>query len=95
MQITDIKSLGVLIHDTRKAQELTQEQLSAVSGVGIRFIRELEQGKQSCQISKVLQVMRMLGINVFASTERLSELDSEKLSKLERLYSTKRIDGEK
>ena len=69
MQITDIRSLGSLIHDTRKSQGLTQEQLSAASGVGIRFIRELEQGKHSCQISKVLQVMRMLGITVFASSK--------------------------
>ena len=69
-KIVDIKSLGFFIRHMRKSQNLTQEQLSAASCVGVRFIRELEQGKESCQIGKALQVMRMLGISVFASTIR-------------------------
>lgn len=60
----NIAMIGKLIRETRKAQHLTQEQLSATCGVGIRFIRELEQGKESCQVSKVLLVLQMLGINI-------------------------------
>jgi len=62
-----MKQLGILVRKTRKLQGITQEQLSAVSGVGIRFIRELEHGKESCEIGKVIQVMQTLGITVFAS----------------------------
>ncbi|MBT4880851.1 MAG: helix-turn-helix transcriptional regulator [Alphaproteobacteria bacterium] len=62
--LTNIKQLGQIIQQGRKAQTLTQEQLSAISGVGVRFIRELEHGKESCHIGKALQVIRMLGINL-------------------------------
>ncbi len=70
VEITSIKKLGALVRKTRKSQGLTQEKLAAVSGVGVRFIRELEKGKESCEIGKVIQVMQMLGIGVFASMRR-------------------------
>lgn len=59
-----VEHLGKLVRDTRKSQKLTQEQLAAATGVGVRFIRELEQGKESCHIGKVLLVLTMLGIDV-------------------------------
>ena len=65
-KIDDIKGLGAWLRQARKEQGLTQEQLAATCGVGIRFVRELEQGKETCHIGKVLQVMQMLGIEVFA-----------------------------
>jgi len=65
------KHLGKLIRETRKSQKLTQEQLAATTGVGVRFIRELEQGKESCHIGKVLLVLAMLGIDVQISGESL------------------------
>lgn len=58
------KELGVLIRAERKAQRLTQEQLAAVSGVGIRFVRELEAGKESCQLGLAFKVMSTLGLRV-------------------------------
>lgn len=64
LRITDTESLGALIRDTRKAQGLTQEQLAGVCGVGMRFIRELEHGKDSCHIGKALSVLQMLGLQV-------------------------------
>lgn len=57
--------LGLTIRQARKAQGLTQEELSAACGIGVRFIRELEQGKETCQIGKVLIVLQMLGFNVY------------------------------
>ena len=59
-----VEKLGQLVRDTRKQQKLTQEQLAGTTGVGLRFLRELEHGKESCQIGKVLQVLGMLGISV-------------------------------
>ncbi len=61
MLITDI---GHLVKETRKAQGLTQEQLAAISGVGTRFVRELEQGKETCQIGKAFTVLQMLGLHI-------------------------------
>jgi y4mF family transcriptional regulator len=62
--ILDSKSLGLLIRKERKAQKLTQEQLAGLTGVGVRFVRELEAGKESCQIGRALQVAASLGLTV-------------------------------
>lgn len=62
--ITDSKSLGLLIRKERKAQKLTQEQLAGLTGVGVRFVRELEAGKESCQMGRALQVAASLGLTV-------------------------------
>ena len=59
-----IAKLGSIVRQERKEQGLTQEQLAATTGVGVRFIRELEQGKESCHIGKALTVVLMLGIDV-------------------------------
>ena len=59
-----IAKLGSIVRQVRKEQGLTQEQLAATTGVGVRFIRELEQGKESCHIGKALTVVSMLGIDV-------------------------------
>jgi len=63
-EITDTAQLGSLIREERKRQSLTQEQLAALTGVGVRFVRELEHGKDSCRVGLVLQVMQTLGLNV-------------------------------
>lgn len=69
--MSKVEQLGKLVRDTRKSQKLTQEQLAATTGVGVRFIRELEQGKESCHIGKVLLVLAMLGIDVQISGKSL------------------------
>lgn len=62
--LTNTKQLGDIIRKVRKEQKLTQEQLAATCGVGVRFIRDLEQGKESCYIGKALLVIKMLGISL-------------------------------
>jgi len=58
------KEIGVIVQKTRKAQGLTQPQLAMVCGTGVRFIVDLEAGKETCQIGKALNVMQMLGLGV-------------------------------
>lgn len=70
--IIDTKSLGLLIRQERKAQRLTQEQLAELTGVGVRFVRELEAGKESCQLGRVLQVAASLGLTVSIRSRRES-----------------------
>jgi y4mF family transcriptional regulator len=70
--ISDSKSFGLLIRDERKAQKLTQEQLAGLTGVGVRFVRELEAGKESCQIGRALQVAAVLGLSVSVGSRRES-----------------------
>lgn len=53
--------------------KLTQPELAEKAGVGLRFIRELEQGKESLRLDKVNQVLQLFGYQVGAvpQTERL------------------------
>lgn len=64
-KINNIEDLGKIIRQTRKSQKLTQQQLAGICGVGVRFIRELEQGKNSCHIGKTLSVLEMMGLELF------------------------------
>lgn len=58
------KEIGLIVQKTRKAQGLTQPQLAMACGTGVRFIVDLEAGKETCQIGKALNVMQMLGLGV-------------------------------
>lgn len=55
------EQLGQAIRKTRKELRLTQPQLALASGVGVRFIVELEAGKTSVRLSHVLRVIQTLG----------------------------------
>ncbi len=52
------------IKHMRKEYNLTQVDLSEKSGVGLRFVRELEQGKETVRLDKVNQVLRLFGSEV-------------------------------
>ena len=48
----------------RKRYNLTQVELSEKSGVGLRLVRELEQGKQTLRLDKVNQILNLFGSEV-------------------------------
>lgn len=58
------KEIGKIVKDIRKKLGVTQRALALTSGTGLRFIIELEQGKPTCQLEKVLNVLRTLGIKI-------------------------------
>lgn len=64
MKIKNIKDIASKIKDERKKQNLTQTQLAGLCNMGLRFIVDLEAGKETCQIGKVLLVLDVLGINL-------------------------------
>lgn len=53
--------LPSFLKEKRKQTNLTQAELSVKAGVGLRFIRELEQGKATLRMDKVNQVLRLFG----------------------------------
>ena len=59
-------NLSVFVKDKRKSVKLTQPELAEKAGVGLRFIRELEQGKQTLRLDKVNQVLQLFGYEVGA-----------------------------
>ena len=56
--------LGSFVKHKRGAVKLTQPELAEKAGVGLRFLRELEQGKESLRLDKVNQVLRLFGYEV-------------------------------
>jgi len=56
--------IGDIIRKTRKASGLRQDELAGAAGVGLRFIVDLEAGKPTAQIGKVLQVLAALGCSI-------------------------------
>lgn len=58
----DVVTLGQLVRRVRKQAGLRQDELAGAAGVGIRFIVDLESGKPTLQIGKVLHVLDTLGI---------------------------------
>lgn len=55
------KSLSQFVKEKRKQIRLTQPELAERAGVGLRFLRELEQGKPTLRMDKVNQVLALFG----------------------------------
>ncbi|HEY9854703.1 MAG TPA: helix-turn-helix transcriptional regulator [Stenomitos sp.] len=64
MEISSAGDLGAQIRKARKEQGLTQADLAGASGVGVRFVSDLEAGKPTCELDKALKVVRMLGLRL-------------------------------
>ena len=62
--ISSPEQLGATIRAERKRLKVTQKDLAMVSGTGLRFIVDLEKGKPTCQIGKIIQVLRALGVKI-------------------------------
>lgn len=55
------KTISSFIKEKRKVLGLTQPELAAKAGVGLRFVREIEQGKTTLRMDKVNEVLKLFG----------------------------------
>jgi len=69
--------LSTFLKDRRKITRLTQQELALKAGVGLRFIRDIEQGKTSLRMDKVNQVLRLFGHELQPGPVDRSKLLSE------------------
>lgn len=83
MKLTPGK-IGEFVKTARQGLGVTQRSLALTSGTGLRFIIELEKGKPTCHLGKVLAVMNTLGISISVSipaglkkAERLANVPKE------------------
>lgn len=60
----NMESLQLFIKQKRKELKLTQEDLAFNAGVGLRFVRDLEQGKKTLRLDKVNDVLALFGKEV-------------------------------
>ena len=60
-----VEEIGKLVRAERKRQNVTQLQLAGLAGTGIRFVSDLENGKGTVQLQKLLAVLAALGLGLF------------------------------
>ena len=57
-----MNTIAAFVKQKRKAAGLTQEEFAMRSGLGLRFVRDLEQGKETVRMDKVNQALAMFGM---------------------------------
>lgn len=62
-----MNNLSFTVKMLRKQYNLTQEELSLKSGVGLRFVRDLEQGKETLRLDKVNQLLEFFNYEMVAA----------------------------
>ena len=67
-ELTNSSKLAEIVRRERKRQKVSQIRLSQLADVGVRFVRDLEDGKETVQLDKVLAVLETLGIAVELSS---------------------------
>ena len=68
-----MNQIAQFIKSERKKSGLTQEDFAIRSGLGLRFVRELEQGKETCRMDKVNQALSMFGCTLGVEKNQNSE----------------------
>lgn len=62
-----MNNLSTTVKMLRKQYNLTQEELSLKAGVGLRFVRDLEQGKETLRLDKVNQLLDFFNYEMVAT----------------------------
>jgi y4mF family transcriptional regulator len=73
-KVQSVKELGALIRQRRKAMGLTQVELSGFCGCSAKFLTDLEGGKPTVRLDKVLPVVMMLGCDLYVRGRAGAEL---------------------
>ena len=68
-----MNNLSITVKMLRKKYNLTQEELSLKSGVGLRFVRDLEQGKETLRLDKVNQLLDFFNYEMVATVKTDSQ----------------------
>lgn len=75
VRISDVGEIGSAVRAARKAQGLTQREFADISGVGVRFLSELERGKPTAEVGLVLEVLADAGYEIVLQKRQLSSFD--------------------
>ena len=68
-----MNNLSFTVKMLRKQYNLTQEELSLKSGVGLRFVRDLEQGKETLRLDKVNQLLDFFNYEMVATQKNSNQ----------------------
>lgn len=64
IRVLDMADVGLAIRKARKKLGLTQAELAGLCALGTRFVSEVERGKESAEVAKVLLLLHSVGIDV-------------------------------
>ena len=64
MKMNSMSDVAVMVQRERKRQGATQIELSQMANVGVRFLRDVEDGKPSVHFDKLMRILVVLGISV-------------------------------
>ena len=67
MKITNSKTFGEAVKNRRKQLGYTQKDMSEFLGVSISFLSDLENGKETIQLGKMMEVLSLLGMDICMS----------------------------
>ncbi len=70
MVVTDVKCLGEAIRKRRKKLGYTQAYLTEFSGLSVSFISDIERGKETAELGKVLHLVNLLGMDLKVSERK-------------------------
>ena len=70
-----MNKIAEFIKTNRRAADLTQEEFALRSGLGLRFVRELEQGKETVRMDKVNEALAMFGMEAVPGRKDESMLE--------------------
>ncbi len=69
-------AIGSFVKKERRKLGLTQEEFALRSGLGLRFVRDLEQGKETVRLDKVNQALQMFGMEAVPGRKRSDEQEN-------------------
>ena len=75
--VTSVEELGHCIRLKRKSLGMTLQTVSGLTGIGYRYLSELERGKETAEIGKALLVMRSLGLQIAVAARGYSNKGSK------------------
>ncbi|WP_041274322.1 helix-turn-helix domain-containing protein [Desulforapulum autotrophicum] len=61
--------MGKAIKDIRKKKNMTQGDLADITGTSVKFISDVERGKETTQMDKVFDLVRALGIQIYLTID--------------------------
>jgi HTH-type transcriptional regulator / antitoxin HipB len=64
-RVADVLDLGEIVREKRRLLEMTQADLAGIAGVGARFLSEVERGKETAEVGRILHVLARLGLDVW------------------------------
>ncbi len=83
IKIEDTKQLGAIVKHVRQSQSLDQETAGLLSGNGLTFISQFENGKETAEIARVFNLLAQLGIELEVSLpQNISNKAIEKIKKI-------------